>query len=186
MSSAAILREVPSVLTTERLVLRKPGAQDVAAFAAYYETERSHWNGGPLPYGRAWRALASHVGAWDLNGFGMFVFTLKGDDTAMGFAGPWFPGDWPEKEIGWSVFSPEHEGKGFAFEAAQAAIAHAYGPLGWDTAVSYIAEVNHRSRALAERLGARVDETAVKPPFSTEIATVVYRHPNPHLQAKGI
>lgn len=177
---------IPTVLTTERLTLRKPGAQDVAAFAAYYETERSKWNGGPLPYGRAWRALATHIGAWEMNGFGMFILCLKGSDEAIGFAGPWVPGDWPEKEIGWSLFSPEHEGKGFALEAARATLAHAYGPLGWETAVSYIAEANERSRALAERLGAVLDPKAPPPPFASEVATVVYRHPNPLTQAKGI
>ena len=53
--------------------------------------------------------------------------------------------------------SPGFEGHGFATEAARAARAHAYGTLGWPTAVSYVDADNHRSAALALRLGCTED-----------------------------
>lgn len=86
-------------------------------------------------------------------------------------------GDWPEREIGWSLYDPADEGKGFAHEAARAAIAHAFDAWGWETAVSYVHPANTRSRALAERLGAALDPVAAKPP--AEVPPLVYRHPRP-------
>ncbi|MEY4982233.1 MAG: hypothetical protein RIR62_499, partial [Pseudomonadota bacterium] len=90
--------------------------------------------------------------------------------------GPWFPETWPEREIGWSVWNPAAEGKGFAFEAAGAARDFAYRALGWTTAVSYVAAGNARSRALALRLGAVVDADA---PSIGEPPCLVFRHPAP-------
>ena len=100
----------------------------------------------------------------------------KGDDTALGMVGPWFPAGWPERELGWTVWSDAAEGKGYAFEAAAAARDHAFGALGWETAVSYIDPDNIRSVALAERLGARHDPEARGP---GENSCLVYRHPRP-------
>jgi RimJ/RimL family protein N-acetyltransferase len=97
-------------------------------------------------------------------------------------AGPWYPASWPEKEIGWSLWSAEAEGKGIAFEAAQAARGFAYDVLEWDTAVSYIASDNARSIALAERLGARRDDAAAHP---GNTPCHVYRHPAPDALADG-
>lgn len=169
---------MPSTLITDRLTLRRPMAADLATFIAYYGTDRSSMNGGPLSPARAWQAFATHVGAWEINGFGIFAITLTGDDRIRGFAGPWFPNDWPEREIGWSLFDPADEGKGIAFEAASAALTHAFGPLGWETAVSYVHPDNHRSSALARRLGAVLDPDAATPPAETR--PLVWRHPNPH------
>ena len=167
-----------SRIETARLILRRPEPRDLSAWEGYFSTERSARNGGPLAPGRAWRAFASQLGAWEINGFGMFVLTLRdGDGGVIGMVGPWCPGDWPEREIGWMLFDPAYEGKGLAFEAAEACLAHAFGPLGWDTAVSYIDPENARSRALAERLGARIDPTADAPAF--DHPALVYRHPRP-------
>ena len=60
--------------------------------------------------------------------------------------------------------------------AAAAARDHAFGALGWETAVSYIDPDNIRSVALAERLGARHDPEARGP---GENSCLVYRHPRP-------
>jgi RimJ/RimL family protein N-acetyltransferase len=127
---------------------------------------------------KAWRAFGHFIGHWVLHGFGSFVITQKGSDQAIGSAGPWFPFGWPEKEIGWVIWSPEAEGKGIAFEAATAARAHAYQALGWTTAVSYIAHDNARSIALAKRLGATLDPDAATP---RNEPCFVYRHPKPEL-----
>ncbi len=107
----------------------------------------------------------------------MFVFSAKIDpDTPLGMAGPWFPEGWPEREIGWTLWAAEAEGKGYAREAAVAARDHAFRDLGWDTAVSYIDPENTRSIALAERLGARRDDAARHP---GDEPCLVYRHPKP-------
>lgn len=117
------------------------------------------------------------MGHWVLRGYGLFFVTLKGSDLAIGMAGPWFPEGWPEQEIGWSLFTDAAAGKGFAAEAARATLAHAFGPMGWKTAVGYIDPANASSIALAERLGAELDEAAATPDPADP--TLVYRHPAP-------
>lgn len=165
------------VLTTERLVLRAPGPQDLPDFAAFAVSPRSAFvRAQALDEGQIWRAFGHIVGHWALRGFGQFVFADRATGAALGMAGPWLPAGWPEPEIAWTVWAPGAEGKGYAFEAAAAARAHAFRDLGWQTAVSYIDAGNARSIALALRLGAVRDEAAAHP--GTE-PCLVYRHPGP-------
>ncbi|MEM7319687.1 MAG: GNAT family N-acetyltransferase [Pseudomonadota bacterium] len=164
------------VLETERLILRKPGPQDTDTVLEFFLSDRAKHVGGPYTLGGAWRQFAAEVGHWDLLGFGMWAVTRKGDDQILGLIGPWCPADWPENEIGWLVFG-DAEGKGIAFEAARAALDHAFDTLGWTTAVSYIDHDNARSIALAERLGAVSDPGAPRP--KPDHPCLVYRHPAP-------
>ena len=62
-----------------------------------------------------------------------------------------------------------------AFRRWHAARGYAYGTLGWPTAVSYVDAENHRSCALARRLGAREDPAAPRPGPDG----LVFRHPSP-------
>lgn len=162
------------VLETARLRLRGPEAHDLPAHVAFMATERSRWVGGTQTEREAWRGFASGVGHWHLMGFGLWTVTRKGCGRAIGRVGCIFAGGWPEREIGWSLY--EGEGEGLAFEAAEAALAHAFGPLGWTTAVSYVHPENARSIRLAERLGGRLDPDAA-PIAGT--ACLVFRHPAP-------
>lgn len=164
------------ILTTERLTLRAPAAGDWPHWRAFSLSARARFiRPDDFDAGKSWRAFGHVIGHWVLRGWGSFIFTRKGEDTPLGMSGPWFPEGWPEREIGWTVWSAEAEGKGYAFEAAQAARRHAFDTLGWETAVSYIDPQNARSIALAERLGAVRDNNAATP-FSDE-PCLVYRHP---------
>ncbi len=164
------------VLETERLTLRAPGPQDWEAWRAFILSDRAEFVRSPgLDERLAWRAMGHLIGHWVLRGFGSFVYCLKGTDRAIGHAGPWFPATWPEREIGWTVWDPAAEGKGYAFEAALATLDHAFGDIGWTTAVSYIDPANTRSLALACRLGAWHDGAA----SAHEDGLLVYRHPAP-------
>ncbi len=171
------------VLETERLVLRAPAARDFGAWRDFFLSDRSqHIRSVAEPDAAlAWRAWAGVIGHWVMRGWGGFVITTHGSDAALGMVGPWAPINWPEFEIGWTVWTAENEGKGIMAEAARAAIDHAFSTLGWHTAVSYIAPENSRSRALAERLGARIDTAAA--PFPGEKEALVYRHPKPEDRA---
>ena len=137
--------------------------------------------GGPKTEGEAWRTLAAEIGHWSMTGFGMWAVTRTGDDTALGLIGPWCPVDWPENEIGWMIWAEGLEGTGVATEAATAAIGHAYGTLGWETVVHYIAPENTRSIRLAERLGAVLDQSATGP--AAYPGTLIYRSPRPEALA---
>lgn len=169
------------VITTERLVLRAPEAGDWPAFRDFLASDRGQYvRTGAYDLSNTWRGFCHVIGHWVARGFGMFVWQAKGDATPLGMTGPWFPETWPEREIGWSVWNPAAEGKGMAFEAAEAARGFAYGQLGWTTAVSYVAEGNLRSAALARRLGAVVDRAAAS---IGEPPCLVFRHPAPEALA---
>lgn len=161
-------------LVTDRLIMRSPKQDDFRAVADFYASERSHFVGGPKLVGGAWQFLTMMVGHWQMRQFGMWVITEKHNDTGLGLVGFYRPVGWPEREIGWHIWSPETEGKGYALEAAKAALEHAKSVLNWPTLVSYIAPDNTRSIALAERLGATLDPNAELPEAG---GCVCYRHP---------
>lgn len=163
------------ILETERLILRAPGAADRDAAVAFYMSDRATYVGGPFDRKQAYYAYISEIGHWVSRGFGMWAVTEKGDDTCLGLVGCWYPETWPEKEIGWTLW-PAAEGKGIGYEAAVAARAHAYGTLGWTTAISLVAKGNDGSGAVAMRLGAVRDGTHTHPRFGD---MDIYRHKGP-------
>ncbi|MGX9355327.1 GNAT family N-acetyltransferase [Roseobacteraceae bacterium S113] len=162
-------------LTTDRLTLRRPEPRDEAAIHAFYRSERAQYVGGnSSDTFLAWKAVALMYGHWSLRGYGLWAVAERGSDDVMGLVGPFYPTGWPETEIGWVLFDG-HEGKGVAAEAARAAIADARTRLGWTDIVHYIAPENTRSIALAERLGATRDPSAVVP--KPDAPCLVYRQP---------
>lgn len=163
------------VIETERLILRAPRLEDLGPLAEFRESERARSVGGPFPAGTSFTALCALAGHWQLRGFGRWIVTLKGDDTALGVVGPFHPDDWPEPEIAWTVFDGA-EGRGIAFEAAAAARAWAYATLGWTRAVSLVDPANTRSVALARRLGAEAEGVH---PHPTLGVLQIFRHPAP-------
>ena len=166
------------VLETERLILRAPVAEDWPVWGGFMRSDRACHVGGPMVQpGQSWRNFGYFIGHWILRSFGMFVMVEKGSERLLGAVRPWFPEGWAEREIGWTIWRPETEGRGFAHEAARAARAHAFTRLGWTTAVSYIAPQNTASIALAERLGAQTDLDAALPAPPRDMGRiVVYRH----------
>jgi RimJ/RimL family protein N-acetyltransferase len=162
-------------LETDRLILRPPGAQDFETWAAFKAGPRARMAGGVQDRAEAWRFFGHMVGHWSLRGFGWFVVTDRQSDASLGLVGAHFPEGWPEKELGWTIWSAADEGKGFAFEAAVAARDWVYRDLGWPTAVSYIDPANARSVALARRLGAVEDPHAAR----VHPEDLVFRHPAP-------
>ena len=139
-----------------------------------------------LPGGKTERVVEAIFGAIvdalnrdervELRGFGSFAVTRRNDDAASGRVGAYYPEGWPERELGWTLWRSDAEGRGYAYEAAQAARDWVFGNLGWSTAVSYINPANTRSIALAERLGAMRDPDAATP---RDEPALVYRHAPP-------
>ncbi|MGR3502640.1 GNAT family N-acetyltransferase [Pseudaestuariivita sp.] len=165
---------VPEV-TTDRLRLRAPKASDLDAYAAFRASERSKTVGGPYPAHTAWSQLANLIGHWVLRDYGRWMIADKDTDAPLGVSGLYYPADWPEPELAWSVFEAA-EGKGIAFEAATAARAYAYETLGWTRLISCVDPANTRSVALARRMGC-VEEDAFEHP---EYGTLhIWRHPAP-------
>jgi len=151
-------------LETERLLLRPPCAEDFDAFPAFCgdPLPMQHLGGVQAP-SVAWRSLATMAGSWHLLGYSMFSVIEKDSGRWVGRAGPWQPHGWPGPEVGWSIV-PDRWGRGYAPEAARAAIDWAFDVLGWEQVIHTIAPDNRNSQAVARKLGARVLRHARLPP----------------------
>ncbi len=163
------------VLQTERLTLRAPRWDDFDAYAAYRASDRAKLLGGPYTRAQAFDQLAEIIGHWTLRGYGRWMVADRETDQPLGIVGLFYPEDWPEPEIAWSVFEAG-EGRGIAYEAAMASRAYAHDTLGWTTAVSLIDPSNTRSVALARRMGCMDGETYDHPTYGT---LHIWRHPAP-------
>ncbi|WP_233193028.1 GNAT family N-acetyltransferase [Acidimangrovimonas sediminis] len=152
---APILTTAPT-LTTERLTLRMPRLQDFGHWVAFFASDRSVHEGGPLDRRAAWRNFASDTGQWALLGYGPFGVDLTETGAYIGEVGIYHPPHFPEPELGWFVV-PGAEGKGYAFEAARAVRDWARDALGWPRLVNIIEPANARSIALGKRLGGTID-----------------------------
>jgi RimJ/RimL family protein N-acetyltransferase len=160
-------------LETQRLRLEMPTERHIPAYQSFRASDRAAALGWQEMPHEAWRGFAAMLGHWTLRGFGPFAMVARDNGRTVGLVGPWWPEGQLEREIKWNVWSGEDEGKGLAHEGAKAALAHAFGTLGWETAVSYISHGNTRSANLARRLGAVQDGTWTTP-RGTEVR--VFRH----------
>lgn len=144
-------------IATPRLLLRQFRAGDHAAYAATCadpEVMRYIGTGGPISSDDTWRSIAGMLGHWQLLGYGIWAIELSETGDLIGRAGFIDPPGWPGFEIGW-LLAREHWGRGYAREAAEAALVEAFGPMGRSEAISLIRPDNLRSIRLAEALGAR-------------------------------
>lgn len=158
------------VIETARLRLRGVVPGDWPAYRAYRMSPRSTLTGAGETL--IWTSFAAFAGHWALRGFGRFIVEQRDTGLPIGHVGPYFPDSHPEPELTWTLWAAEHEGQGFAREAAAAARDFAFVFLRWESAVSYIEVANNRSRHLVQRLGARQDPAAHAPYPATE----VWRH----------
>jgi RimJ/RimL family protein N-acetyltransferase len=141
-------------LITKRLLLRRPRIEDFDAYASFMSDERSaRFVGGVQPRSVAWRGFIALAGAWELQGFAMFSVILQQTGEWIGRVGPWMPEGWPGTEVGWGI-SPDYWNRGFATEAATAAIDWAFDVLAWDEVIHAIDPENEASIAVAKKLGA--------------------------------
>ncbi|MFZ7092484.1 GNAT family N-acetyltransferase [Primorskyibacter sp. 2E233] len=161
------------ILETSRLTLRPHVLSDIDPFWEFFQSDRATYVGAPKTRTHMWYGLASEVGSWDMMGHGGWGVDLK-DGTFVGQVAITQPPHFPEREIGWTFFAGA-EGKGYAAEAASAALTWAW-DQGFDTLVSYIHPGKARSIALAKRLGGQHDAQADLPTGETSAETLVFRH----------
>lgn len=146
------------VIATERLILRQWRGADIAANTAMLADPGTARyitvDGRPVTDElTGWRNAAVMAGHWALHGAGMFVVEEKHSGKFVGRVGPWFPPGWPGLEVGWGIASG-FRGKGYAVEAARAAIGWAFATFEIDRIVHCIDRENAASQAVARRLGA--------------------------------
>lgn len=144
---------------TNRLFLRQWRDEDAAPFAAMNADPRVMEHFPRLLSSGESDALAVDIRARiEKHGWGLWAVEVKGGAPFIGFVGlnvPTYtiPAS-PCVEIGWRL-AAEHWGKGYASEAARAALRTAFEALHLPEVVAFTAVGNLRSRAVMERLGMR-------------------------------
>lgn len=152
ISAASILPMQVPALQTARLNLLPLSSACAPAYQAFYtEPDASRAYGGPLTPGAAWARLASDLGSWQLQGFGVWALQRREQGDVVGVCGFWQGPGWP-RELTWWLL-PEARGAGLALEASKAAIAHAYEAWAWPEVQTYMNDNNDAARALVLRLG---------------------------------
>ncbi|WP_417718432.1 GNAT family N-acetyltransferase [Salipiger sp.] len=159
-------------LDTRRLQLRGPRIYDFDCYASILTSDRAQFMGGPLSRAQAWTDFTQYTALWLLHGHGLWTIDAQTRPSA-GFVLLGYEYEDPEAELG-IFLCEEAEGQGYAEEAMIAARGHAFGELGWDSVVSYVAHGNDRARKLMRKLGAKRDRAAED--ALEDGATCVYRH----------
>jgi RimJ/RimL family protein N-acetyltransferase len=160
-------------LQTPRLTLRPMRADDFPAYAAEVASDRTKWMGGPYDLKGAWGMFCHDLVGWDLFGMGSLMIDRRDTGETVGQVqinnGPVFP----ETELGWLLYA-DHEGRGYATEAAACLRDWAFGERGLATLVSYVDPENIPSARVAERLGGVPDPDA--PRMAGEDGDIVFRY----------
>ncbi len=144
-------------LRTPRLCLRQWRDEDRAPFAAmnadpvvmeFFPDTLSHAESDA-----AVDRIREHI---DRHGYGLWAVEVPGVADFIGFVGlavPRFESHFtPCVEIGWRL-AREHWGRGYATEAAHAALEFGFLDLALNEIVSFTATTNRRSQAVMERIG---------------------------------
>lgn len=145
-------------IATERLLLREPRMVDFDDYPANLaDPLASEHLAGPVERRAAWHSFAAACGSWMLQGAGWWGIELRATGKLVGTVGAFFREGAPDLEIGWTVYR-RFWGKGFATEAATAAIAYGLRAYSQTRAVALIAGANTASVRVSEKLGMRYDK----------------------------
>lgn len=140
-------------IVTPRLTLAPPTAEDFDDFAALLGDERvMTLLGGAQARPLAWRTFMQTAGSWAIHGYGFFMVRERYGGAFVGRIGCHKPEGWPGTEVGWAL-THAALGKGYATEAAAAAMDFAVNVLGWSEIIHCIDPANTASAAVARRLG---------------------------------
>lgn len=170
----------PSI-KTGRLLLRRWRDDDVEPFAAMCsdpEVMRYIGSGATRTRAQAQASIEAYERDWEKKGYGLCAVELLEDGGFLGFTGlsePTFlPEVMPAVEIGWR-FARQSWGKGYASEAARAALEYGLKDLGLSEIVSIYQAENHASERIIQKLGMLFDREAIDPTCGRVIQ--VYRTP---------
>jgi RimJ/RimL family protein N-acetyltransferase len=145
-----------TVVETERLILSAWTEADRAPFVRLCaDPEVMVDYGGPFDEMMAGERFDRHRAAFGRDGFGKWALRRKGDDAWLGYCGvspiwPTLPPA-PGLEIGWRL-ARQAWGRGYASEAARAALADIFARTGAQEVLSYTQPGNVRSLAVMARL----------------------------------
>jgi RimJ/RimL family protein N-acetyltransferase len=161
---------------TERLLLH-PWTTDFTVALARVNAEpdamRFLTGGEPMSLSESEVQSAYLTAHWNEFGFGLWAVEVKATAEIIGFTGlahpPWFPELADEVEVGWRLH-PSAWGHGYATEAGTEALRTAFTDLALERVISIIDIANHRSLAVARRLGLSEDRITPHPERPGDVA----------------
>lgn len=165
-------------LETERLLLRRPRAEDAEAFfPQWQDAEALQFVGGVKTRAEVETMVERLLRHWDWYGIGELTVERREDGAILGRVGLqlWDPRDWTngkrerlrgevETELGWKL-GREHWSNGYATEAALACRDWALAELGLTRLISLIAFENVASIRVAEKIGESFERDVENAPF---------------------
>ena len=146
--------EIPT-LETERLTLRPFRENDLTRFFELLQDPdvvRFVGDRRSPTLQETWRAIAGGIGHWALRGYGQWAIEERISGRIIGRTGIINPAEWPGPEVGY-LLGRTWCGRGFATEAAGAAMDWGFEQIGFPDLLSLIDPDNHPSIAVATRLG---------------------------------
>ncbi len=152
--------EWPSVLRTERLLLRAPQAADLETVYALHADPVSNRHSASPPIGSreaAAELLQSWLRHWQEQGYGYWAIAeLAHPEEVLGFGGIMMNSKSPGGALVPSLYfriRPSSWGLGYASEMAQATLGLAFGRLHLPAVLALVQPANTPSRKTLERLG---------------------------------
>jgi RimJ/RimL family protein N-acetyltransferase len=148
------------MLATDRLILRRWTASDLAPFAAMNaDQEVMRHFAKPLSAAESDALVARLQDRWKEDGIALAVAERKEDAAFLGMVGlarVHFPPLAGAVEVGWRL-ARRHWGQGYATEAARAWLAHGFGAMGLEEIIAFTVPANLASQRVMARLGMRRD-----------------------------
>jgi len=165
---------VPEQIESQRLILRMIREDDWSSLHEHYSDPESVRFTSPraVSENETWYAMARMLGHWQLRGYGPYAVEEKATGQVLGAIGLWYPREWPEPEIMWSL-TRRYWGLGFASEAVRAVQAMSRVHIPDISLISVIHRDNAPSIALALAVGAKFEREM---PFRGD-TWPIYRHP---------
>jgi RimJ/RimL family protein N-acetyltransferase len=157
------------MLETPRLILRRWREEDVAPMAAVNaDPEVMRWirDGSVRDEHQTRSGIQAWEDEWESQGFGLFAVQIRSTGELAGFTGLSVPGYLPEVlpavEVGWRL-GRSHWGRGFATEAARAAVRFGFEQRKLGRIVSIAQVGNDASQRIMTKLGMRPVRETINP-----------------------
>ncbi len=138
-------------LETTRLLLRRPTVEDVAVLSGLWRDEQvQQFMGGVLSQQEADARVIDILKRWEDTGAGLWSVCEQGKDEPSGICGLGMFEE--EMQIIYKLF-PDIWGRGYATEAATAALAYGFQAWQLERIVGITQEANRASQHVLEKLG---------------------------------
>ncbi len=146
--------ETDATIRTQRLTLRPAGPGDIEALHSLWtepDVRRYLWDDMVIPRSRVAEAVERSTDEWSTRRYGIWTVHPAAEEPLIGFCG-YRHADWREAPELLFGFTRGVWGRGYAREAARAALDYIFGTLGLAEVVAATDEANVASRTLLDHL----------------------------------